>query len=267
MAESYRVTPDIHVLTTSFVVPGFGQLPINAFVLKSTQPVLVDTGYVLERTSYMDALKSVIDPAELEWVWLTHDDPDHTGALRMVLEAAPRAKVITTFLALGKLSLFYALPPERVYLLNPGESIDVGDRKLVAVKPPTFDAPETTGFYDRKSGAFFCADAFGAIMAEAQGHEASAIDPNRLREAQTLWATIDAPWLHTVDRSALAKLLGRVREMAPKLLLSSHLAPAPGAMLERLLTTLAAVPEAKPFVGPNQAELMRMLEAAAPRAK
>jgi hypothetical protein len=145
-----------------------------------------------------------------------------------------------------------------VHLHNPGESIDVGDRKLVAVKPPTFDAPETTGFYDRKSGAFFCADSFGAIMAEAQGHEASAIAPDTLREAQTLWATIDALWLHTVDRSAFADRLRRVREMAPRLVLRSHLAPAPGAMLEPFLATIASVPEAKPFVGPNQDAFVRM---------
>jgi hypothetical protein len=35
MAESYRVAPDIHVLSTSFAVPGLGQLPINAFVLEA----------------------------------------------------------------------------------------------------------------------------------------------------------------------------------------------------------------------------------------
>ena len=58
------------------------------------------------------------------------------------------------------------MPPERVHLLNPGQRLSVGDRDLLAVRPPTFDAPETTGVFDTRSRALFTADCFGALLAE-----------------------------------------------------------------------------------------------------
>ena len=34
MITTYKAAPDIDVLTSSFPVPGFGLIPINAFVLQ-----------------------------------------------------------------------------------------------------------------------------------------------------------------------------------------------------------------------------------------
>ncbi|MCG7755016.1 MBL fold metallo-hydrolase, partial [Flavihumibacter cheonanensis] len=92
---------------------------------------------------------SVIDPEDLRWIWLTHTDFDHIGALHQLLEENPRIRVITTFLGVGIMSLTAPLPMERVFLVNPGQDITVGDRTLTAVKPPVFDNPSTTGFYDQ----------------------------------------------------------------------------------------------------------------------
>ncbi len=38
--NSYKATPEIEVLPSHFPIPGLGYLPINAFVLKSKEPVL-----------------------------------------------------------------------------------------------------------------------------------------------------------------------------------------------------------------------------------
>ena len=43
------------------------------------------------------------------------------------------------------------------------------------------------------------------------------------------------------------------------MILSSHLPAAPGAMLDRLLAALEAVPSAQPFAAPDQAALEQML--------
>jgi len=69
------------VITSNFPIPGFGVVPINAFVLHGSEPVLVDTGAAVERDEIMTALQSVIDPLDLRWIWLTHPDFDHIGSL------------------------------------------------------------------------------------------------------------------------------------------------------------------------------------------
>jgi hypothetical protein len=62
MDTSYQAMSDIEVLPAYFQVPGAGFLPVNAFVIKAKEPVLVDTGMGIDSEEFMKALKSVIDP-------------------------------------------------------------------------------------------------------------------------------------------------------------------------------------------------------------
>ena len=257
--NSYKATPDIEVITSNFPIPGFGQVPVNAFVLKGTEPILVDTGAVVESPDFMSTLRSVIDPADLRWIWLTHTDADHIGSLHQLLAENPQLRVITTFLGVGIMSLSAPLPMDRVNFVNPGESVTIGDRTLTAIRPPAFDNPSTTGFYEDKSGAFFSSDCFGALL-ENPPQSAADLSESDLREGQIFWATVDSPWLHKVDEGTFAKELKAIRSMEPNLILSSHLPAAGGDMTDRLLASLAEAPRAEPFVGPDQAALEKMLQ-------
>ncbi|HEX4434149.1 MAG TPA: MBL fold metallo-hydrolase [Acidimicrobiales bacterium] len=258
MITTYKAAADIDVLTTNFPVPGLGFVPINAFVLHGTEPVLVDTGSVVQREEFMAALRTVIDPADLRWIWLTHTDFDHIGSLHQLLAENPRLTVITTFLGVGIMGLTAPLPMDRVHLVNPGQTIVLGDRTLTAVKPPVFDNPVTTGFYDDRSGTLMSADCFGALLADVP-ERAEDLSAEDLAQGQVFWVMADSPWLCKVDRALFAKDLDAVRAWEPALVLSSHLPAAAGASLDRMLTNLASAPEAVPFVGPDQAALEEML--------
>lgn len=257
MFEPYRAAADIDVVPAYFPIPGFGILPVNAFVLKAAEPVLVDAGLVPLTDEFMEKLSSVIDPTDLRWLWLTHADQDHVGSLHRILEMAPELRVITTFMAAGRMSLFKPLPMDRIFLLNPGQSIDVGDRILTAIKPPSYDAAETTGFYDPKAAAFFSSDCFGALMSEP-AENAAGIGTEKLRDGMITWATVDAPWLHITDRTLFEESLNSIHEISPKIVLSAHL-PVAHEMTDELLENLGSAPEAKPFIGPDQQALEAML--------
>ena len=206
----------------------------------------------------MTALRSVIDPAALKYIWLTHTDFDHIGSLALLLAENPDLRVITTFLGVGIMGLADPLPMDRVRFVNPGETITVGERTMTAVKPPVFDNACTTGLYDHASGALFSSDCFGALLS-ALPERASDLSEQELRQGQVFWATVDSPWLHNVNESAFAAELDRFRGMEPHIVLSSHLPPAPGQMLDQMLRSLATVPKAERFVGPDQAALEEML--------
>ena len=102
---TYTATPGIDVITSAFPIPGFGLVPINAYVMHGPEPVLVDTGSVIESEEFLAVLRTVIDPADLRWIWLTHSDFDHIGSLQALLAENPRLRVITTFLGVGVMSL------------------------------------------------------------------------------------------------------------------------------------------------------------------
>src|SRR3954471_7353535 len=143
MIRTFRPHPDVTVLHDQAEIPGLGVLPVNAFVLHAEQPVVVDTGLGLPDRDFVAELAAVIDPADVRWIWLTHPDRDHTGGLFDLLAAAPHARVVTTLLGMGMLSTDTPLPIARVYLLNPGQILDVGDRQLRAFRPPLYDSPAT----------------------------------------------------------------------------------------------------------------------------
>ncbi|WP_158845533.1 MBL fold metallo-hydrolase [Saccharothrix deserti] len=256
-----RVRRDISVIADQLEVPGIGFLPVNAFVLHASQPVVVDTGLSLPDRRFVETISAVIDPADVEWIWLTHPDRDHTGGLFDLLTAAPKARVITTFIGAGIMSTERPLPLNRVHLLNPGQSIDVGDRRLTALRPPLFDNPATVGFYDHSNGALFSSDCFGSPMPTAEAATADnvgAVPSADLRSGQLLWASVDSPWVHAVDRNLFHDSLAPLHAMNPEFILSNHL-PAAVNRTEELLRTLSEAPSADAFVGPDQAALEQML--------
>ncbi len=260
VGDPFAALPDTHVIPTYWPVPGLGTMAMNAFVVRADEPVLVDTGAGALADDFVDALADVVDPTSLRWIWLTHEDRDHTGALTRLLEIAPQATVLGTFLTFGRFSPDGPLPAERTRIVNAGDRVDVGDRVLHAVRPPLYDSPGTLGFVDGATGAYFSSDAFGAPLPadEVTARHTDGIDPTELRAAQIAWATTDSPWVTSADADALAAAVHAVRQTHPSVLLSTHLPP----VRRRIADSLGSILEARtsePTPGPTQQQLEALL--------
>jgi hypothetical protein len=257
--DIHIIRPDVTVLSDCAQVPGIGFIPVNAYVLHAQEPIVVDTGLSTPDKNFVADLARAIDPADVRWIWITHPDRDHTGGLRALLDAAPNARLVTTFGGVGIMSCEWAVPLDRVYLLNPGQSLDVGDRTLTAFRPPLFDSPVTTGFIESKSGAMFSSDCFGAPLPTADlATVADAREAGDIREAQLLWATMDSPWVKDVDRTRFGANVDRIRSMAPSAVLSTHLPPALSS-IDALFNVVASAPDAPDFPMPDQQALEHLL--------
>ena len=260
MDAPYQAAPDVHVFPVSLPIPGVGVLPVNAYLLMAEEPVLIDTGIGVDGDEFVAAVSSFVDVQELKWVWLTHDDADHTGSIQRIMELAPNAKLVThTFSAL-RMSTWWPVPLERVHAIRFGDEIHVGDRTLTAVPPPLFDSPLSMGVLDRSTGAMFSVDAFGAILPEPT-QDASEVPPEALAGGMLAWATSDSPWAHLVDRARFSEVLDRVRRLDPSRIFSSHLPVASGTSLEQFLKVLETVPDAEPFVPPDAEQFAQMIAA------
>lgn len=268
LGDPFAAAPDTHVIPTYWPVPGVGYLPMNAFLIAGSEPVLVDTGVGVLSPQFIDALASLIPLSELRWIWLTHDDRDHTGSLLRLLELAPRATVLTPFFAVGRMLPDGAFPLDRLHLVNAGDTVDVGDRRLTAWRPPLFDSPATAGLLDRSTGVLFSSDCFGAplpTLEEARVGEVGDLAPELLQQSQIAWATADSPWVTEVDRSRFGRSLDLVEQLRPSAVLSSHLPPARGRTAQ-LTGALRLAPDADPAPGTTQSELEALLAGMAPDA-
>lgn len=260
MDAPYQAAPDVHVLPSNLPLPGIGVLPINAYVLLAEEPVLIDTGLGIYREEFFDALTSIVDPRALRWLWLTHDDADHTGSIQRVMEAAPNARLVTHGMAALRMSSWWPVPLDRVHAIRVGDRLPVGDRTLRAVAPPLFDNPMSTGLLDEATGSLFSVDSFGALLPEPT-EDAAQVPHDALAGGMRAWATTDSPWAHIADRRRFRHVLDGVRSLQPTRIFSSHLPAASGTSLERFLEVLESVPDAEPAVAPSHEEFALMLAA------
>ncbi|WP_020525030.1 MBL fold metallo-hydrolase [Catelliglobosispora koreensis] len=254
---------DVTVLNDQMMVPGIGFLPVNAFVLHSAEPVVIDTGLSLpgKADAFLETLSSALDPADVRWIFITHPDRDHTGGLMKLLEAAPKARLAGNFACIGIMSTEWEIPLDRVYLINPGQSLSVGDRELSVFRPPLFDSPATMGFTESATGVCFSSDCFGAPLPSAElasAADVSEVPEADLREGQLLWAAADSPWVHTVDPVKFQQTIDPIVAMDPSALLSSHLPPAFNRT-RQFADMLTLAPRARPFAGPDQRALEELL--------
>lgn len=218
-------------------VPGLGALPVNAFLLKGREPMLVDAGLAALSDDFAARLGDEIDLEDLRWIWVSHTDADHVGNLDRILDAAPEAVVITSFLGAGKMGMMGIGDPARIRLAQPGDTIEIGGRSLHVVRPPYYDAPETLGFFDAADRVLFSADAFGALL-PGPVDRLDDVPPETLREGLLAWSSIDAPWLETINPRSLGETLDGLDRLEPAHLLSGHLPVAAG--LGRLSGTIRA---------------------------
>ena len=258
MDEPYQASPDVHVLPTSLPLPGAGVLTVNAYVVHAEEPVLIDAGVGADTDEFVDALASVIDPAALRWVWLTHDDLDHTGSIERVLDLAPQARLVTHPLAALRMATSWHVPLHRTRAVRVGDALSVGDRILSAVQPPLFDNPTTVAVLDLSNGTLFSVDTFGGLLPEPAQHAAD-VPAEALTAGMVAWASFDSPWVRLVDRDSYCGVLDGVRRLRPTLILSSHLPAVGGDFLERFLTLLDDLPDADPFVAPDDEAFQHMV--------
>jgi hypothetical protein len=256
MDKSYRVD-DVTVLPGHIEAPGVGVLPVNSFVIHAAQPALIDAGMAVDRDAFLGALRAAIDPKDLQWIWLTHDDSDHAANVEAVLEIAPHAKLATHAFSALRMATLWPVPLDRVHALAPGDRLDLGDRNLIALRPPTFDNPMTTAAFDDRTNTLFSVDAFGALL-PGTAETVDDLDAGDLATGMITWTTFDSPWTHITDLHAFHRTLDEVTRLEPKRIMSGHL-PAAVGRIDEFLELVASVPDAEPFVPPDAAAFNAIL--------
>lgn len=266
--RALQINPETSMFTSAVPIPTIGVLPVNAYLIRGENPTLIDTGITPERDEFVAALKELIDPADIQWIVVTHADRDHTGALMQLLDAAPNARVVTSFITVGIMSVgAEPIPPERALLIRDGSTVDIGDRTLSAMRPPLFDNPGTLGIFDPKQSVLFSADCFGATFATPEGalaEDVASTSDDDLKSGQLLWGSVDSPWSHFVDDARFADNLARFVQQRPDTVLSTHLPPILGN-LDRHVETLKTLPSSTPYVPADQAAFEAFMAQMAPQ--
>ncbi len=145
--------------------------------------------------------------------------------------------------------------------VNPGQSFDAGDRTLVAVRPPIFDAPTTRGLFDSKTRAYWSVDSFASLL---PGHVTETADvPYELwRESLTYFSQMVSPWVTMTDPAKFVATVDAIARLDPSVVVGGHMAALRGDRLRESYTLLRELPSAPAAPLPEQADLDALLLAA-----
>jgi flavorubredoxin len=258
--EPLKVAEDTYIIRQVF---GEGQpmaVYANSLVILGRQPIIVDTGTVSNREDWLNDVFGLVDPKDVRWVFLSHDDHDHTGNLSEVLEMCPNATLVTTWFQLERLAGDYSFPMDRMRWVGDGEAFDAGDRLLAAIRPPIFDSPTTRGLYDSKSRVYWASDCFASPM-QTPVENVAELDRAFWAEGFKTFASAVSPWHTMLDQAKYNRAIDRIADLDLNAVVSAHTPIVTGQRIKEgfeLLRTMPSLPEARL---PGQAELEAILAA------
>ena len=96
----------LRIAAGTYLIRPLGQAPgapvamhVNSMVIQGAEPTIVDCSAALLREQWREQVFSLVDPVDVRWIFLSHDDTDHTGNLELTLEMCPNATLVTSWFA------------------------------------------------------------------------------------------------------------------------------------------------------------------------
>ncbi len=77
----------------------------NSFLIQGEKTALVDTSHRKFQQLYLDVLNGLIDLSTLDYLIISHTEPDHSGLVQEVLQLAPQVTVVGAKVAIQFLKL------------------------------------------------------------------------------------------------------------------------------------------------------------------
>lgn len=234
---------------------------LNSMVIKAKEPVLVDTGSVRNRRAWLEDTFSLVDPTDVRWVFVSHEDPDHVGNLAEVMELCPEANLVCSWAIVERFHNAFEFPLSRCRWADDGCSFDVGDRSLVVIRPPAYDSPTTRGVLDSSTGVYWAADAFatpvpGGAGAPQLASDVADLDPEFWQDGMVMFGlNALTPWLQMVDPGRFSIEVSRVRRQGMTTITSGHSPTIGPGKIDEAWDRLSSLAGMSPPPVPDQAVL------------
>jgi flavorubredoxin len=263
-AEPEQLAPDtwlIHSVQEALGQPLFVYL--NSMVIKGKEPIILDTNTIANRKQFLEDAFNLVDPADVKWIYLSHDDVDHTGNLEEVMDACPNATVVCSWAMLERHSNALEWPMNRIRWVNDGESFNAGDRTLRAIRPPVWDSPTTRGLFDESTGVYWGVDSFATPMPGGVVSDYSELDPGFAAEGMAMFIyNALSPWLEMVDPKKYAAKCNEIQALGATTIATAHAPIIRENSMDKAFEILRELPNVPCPPAPNQDVLEAILSGA-----
>lgn len=170
MAEIFQIKPDVHWIgvkdpglrTFDDLFPTEHGTTYNSYLIKGRDKIaVVDTVKGNRGEEYLEKVRQLVDPAQIDYFIVNHTEPDHSGSLAFMLQHSPKAKVVSTQAAHTFLGNLIHTPfPSQI--VKDGDTIDLGGKHLRFLVVPFLHWPDTMFALLEEDEVIFTCDAFGS---------------------------------------------------------------------------------------------------------
>lgn len=227
---------------------------MNSMVIRAAEPVIVDTGLPGNEDRYLEDVFGLVEPEDVRWIFVSHDDVDHYGNVPVLVERCPNATVVGSWFLQQRLHGELDLPPNRWRWVTDGDTLDVGDRTLAVVRPPLYDSPTTRGLFDPRTGVYWASDCYATPVTTGTAF-AEDLDPEEWAGGMTTFGLWNSPWASIVDPDAFARECRRIEDLDLRVIANCHGPAIEASLLQRAHAIVRQIPGAPVPPQPDQAVL------------
>lgn len=139
----------------------------NSYLVQGSEKcALIETMKVKFYDSYLATLKTLIDPARIDYIVMNHTEPDHSGSLgKLLAEEAQSAQVVSSKNGVSFVKEILNQDID-IHVAEDGSSIDLGGMTLEFIQAPFLHWPDTMFTFVREHGILFPCDFLGSHFAD-----------------------------------------------------------------------------------------------------
>jgi len=152
---------------------------------------------------------------DIDYIIANHAEQDHSGALPIMLEKYPNAKLVATPKCKDLLKELLLIPEEKIIAVQDGETISLGGKSLKFIYAPWVHWPETMFTFVEEDRVLFSCDCFGSHLATSDlfvEDEVAIYEP-----IKRYYAEIMMPF-----RSNVRKNLDKIKDLTIDIIAPSH---------------------------------------------
>lgn len=139
----------------------------NSFLVKGTEKnVLIETCHKTFFKHYLNNISEVIDPADIDYIVLNHNEPDHSGGLAQLLEYTPNATIIASQAGSIYLKNITNRADLKMQVAKNGDLLDIGGRTLRFINAPFLHWPDSMFTWVEEEKTLFSCDFLGTHYCE-----------------------------------------------------------------------------------------------------
>lgn len=151
---------DIRLFEAQYKVPN--GMAYNSYFIKDDKNVVLDTVDRRVTNTWLENLEQVLDGEKVDYLVISHLEPDHAYNIGLLVEKYPNMKLIGNAITFNMLPNFFDIDlTDKKIVVKEGDTIDIGNHTLQFFMAPMVHWPEVMVTYEQTEKVLFTADGFG----------------------------------------------------------------------------------------------------------